>query len=310
MEAVSRKLSSQDWEGNFFLVKNFQEEASRVETDNPVDDDIIITPSKHNHKKELERRRQVMQTPTKSTTSPFQTFNLDDYDNMNPITPIMTLADLSLFDPSPSSAGLSDESDETYGEKAHGAEDEQTVNAAIVIFLKALTAHSPALSSEWTMHRKAFKANFQNSEYEARVDGYLRGTAQKDVRAIIEAKTSVRESNLSGIRIQESAQMVAWLKECPQPSPPYRRVHVSQGGKQIWLIFAEYDQKYLNYLHGNSKDDEPLSLLTMHEVGPYDTDNGAHMSSLAPILLALVLRSEQDRAEETKMSSSGLGSLG
>ncbi|KAJ5178804.1 hypothetical protein N7492_002014 [Penicillium capsulatum] len=51
--------------------------------------------------------------------------------------------------------------------------DEQIVNASLLVFLNALTIHFNDVSSNWTLHRKAFKAKFENAEFEARTDGYL-----------------------------------------------------------------------------------------------------------------------------------------
>ena len=92
------------------------------------------------------------------------------------------------------------------------SEGEGTVNAALVSFLKAITAHFN-LSSDWTMHQKPLKAKFANTQYEARSDGYLKGIDENDVRGLIEAKPFFRGRDLLDIRIQESAQNVAWLME-------------------------------------------------------------------------------------------------
>ncbi|KAL4806211.1 hypothetical protein BDV18DRAFT_139000 [Aspergillus unguis] len=95
------------------------------------------------------------------------------------------------------------------------SEDEQIVNTALVIFLKALTLPF-ALNVDWTMHRKAFKAKFGAAEYEARTDGYLRCTATGEPRAIVEVKATLRSKKESEIRMQESAQMVSWLVSHPE----------------------------------------------------------------------------------------------
>lgn len=65
--------------------------------------------------------------------------------------------------------------------------DEQIVNAALVLFLSALTIHFP-LSSGWTLHRRVFTANFQTASLEPRTDGYLEDRRLGNVRALIEVK--------------------------------------------------------------------------------------------------------------------------
>ncbi|KXG51993.1 uncharacterized protein PGRI_082770 [Penicillium griseofulvum] len=72
--------------------------------------------------------------------------------------------------------------------------DEQIVNTALIVFLDALTIHFD-LSSQWTLHRKAFTATFEQAEFEARTDGYLDSPRGKP-RVLIEVKPVLRSSNL------------------------------------------------------------------------------------------------------------------
>lgn len=88
--------------------------------------------------------------------------------------------------------------------------DEQIVNASLLVFLNALTVHFDDVSSNWTLHRKAFKAKFEGAEYEARTDGYLHDN-RGNTKVLLEVKPGVRNTKLSLIQIQESAQMVAWI---------------------------------------------------------------------------------------------------
>lgn len=66
------------------------------------------------------------------------------------------------------------------------------------------------------------------------------------------------------------------------------------------MTFAKYDQEYLNYLQGRKavdlSSDGPF--LTMHEVGPFSTNNKDDMSQLALIILALVLRADDEQEAE------------
>lgn len=88
--------------------------------------------------------------------------------------------------------------------------DEQIVNTALVVFLNALTIHS-ALSLDWTLHRKSFNAVFENAVFQARTDGYL-GDSYGTPSVLIEVKPVRRSGKLELIQMQESAQMVAWIK--------------------------------------------------------------------------------------------------
>lgn len=97
--------------------------------------------------------------------------------------------------------------------------DEQIVNSALVIFLNALTIPFK-LRNNWTMHRKAFKAIFGDASFEARTDGYL-DDRQGNAQAIIEVKPVTRTKKSTLIQMQESAQMVAWIKsDGEEPNAP------------------------------------------------------------------------------------------
>ncbi|PTU19060.1 hypothetical protein P175DRAFT_0549059 [Aspergillus ochraceoroseus IBT 24754] len=74
-------------------------------------------------------------------------------------------------------------------------------------------------ASDWTLHRKSFKAEFKQASFEARTDGYLEdGGSSERVRALIEVKLMLRRKKQNPIRMQEAAQMVAWLKSDPDPT--------------------------------------------------------------------------------------------
>jgi hypothetical protein len=87
--------------------------------------------------------------------------------------------------------------------------DEQIVNTAPVDFLNALSMHFPH-ASDWTLHRRYFKATFQHASFEARTDGYLEdGGSSQTARALIEVKPMLREKKRNPICMQEAAQMIA-----------------------------------------------------------------------------------------------------
>jgi hypothetical protein len=92
------------------------------------------------------------------------------------------------------------------------ANDEQIVNVALALLLNAVTMHFVP-NTDWTFHRRAFQIGNKKSGkgFEARVDGYLRRLSDDKVMAILEVKPCVRKKQLAGIRMQESAQMAAWI---------------------------------------------------------------------------------------------------
>jgi hypothetical protein len=107
--------------------------------------------------------------------------------------------------------------------------DEQVVNAALVDFLIALTIdHTDLEEMNWAADRHAFVVKNRRSGrlakvYEARVDGVLcRGEYLKDdaeILVIMEVKPFCRSEKLDAIRMQETAQMAAWISQQP-PSKP------------------------------------------------------------------------------------------
>ncbi|KAE8349396.1 hypothetical protein BDV28DRAFT_141318 [Aspergillus coremiiformis] len=176
--------------------------------------------------------------------------------------------------------------------------DEQIVNTALVDFLNALSMHFPQ-ASDWTLHRKSFKAEFQHASFEARTDGYLEdGGSSERVRALIEVKPMIRRKKLNLIRMQEAAQMAAWIKSDPDPTGvlnlPGRRLHVSQDRHQIFITFAEYDATYFQYLDNTLPPSSPRPFLKMHEFGPWNTEVRKDMESVGSILLAIALRAYSD----------------
>ncbi|RAK83883.1 hypothetical protein BO79DRAFT_159818, partial [Aspergillus costaricaensis CBS 115574] len=68
------------------------------------------------------------------------------------------------------------------------------------------------------------------------------------------------------------------------------RLHVSQDRHLIYLIFAEYDDKYIQYLNNSLPPGSPRPFLKMHEFGPWNTLNRSDMENLGGILLAIALR--------------------
>ena len=103
-----------------------------------------------------------------------------------------------------------------YQEDLPAVNDEQIVNAALLLFLTAVTFHFD-VAGDWSMHRERFQLGESGKKiFEARVDGYLRSRLDHQVKAIIEVKPFTRTEDLNGIRMQEGAQMAAWISNYPE----------------------------------------------------------------------------------------------
>lgn len=94
--------------------------------------------------------------------------------------------------------------------QGHPIKDEQTVNVFLLAFLSAITATIVPFHTRWLADRNAMI--FQKRvRYVARTDGYLRGENSESY-SLIEVKPRKRGHNIA-IRVQESAQMAAWISQ-------------------------------------------------------------------------------------------------
>ena len=91
--------------------------------------------------------------------------------------------------------------------------DEQIVNMALVLFLNALTMFHPEVRADWTPHRRQFCLS---QSMKARTDGFLRHWNGDTPLAILEVKASLRSAKEQKIRMQEGAQMAAWIADQPE----------------------------------------------------------------------------------------------
>ena len=97
------------------------------------------------------------------------------------------------------------------------------MNAALVLFLNTITMYFE-VDSDWTLHRKPFKLGVDGGKlFEARFDGYLRSRESDQITAILEVKPAIRAKQPLKIRMQESAQMAAWISNYPGDYESYRK---------------------------------------------------------------------------------------
>ncbi|KAI1130603.1 hypothetical protein F5Y10DRAFT_235195 [Nemania abortiva] len=176
-------------------------------------------------------------------------------------------------------------------------QDEQIVNTALILYLNALTIHFPDLQADWTLHRRAFVSLNKAMEktYEARVDGFLKRRRDKEPLIILEVKPFQRYKKPSGIRMQESAQMAAWISQHPprdlqdmrSNSKKGHRLLISQDRHEIYLTFGQFDAAYLDYIRHRAPGS---SFLVMNEYGPFDIGQEKHMEYLGEIVLGFALQ--------------------
>ena len=90
------------------------------------------------------------------------------------------------------------------------------MNVALVLSLNAVTVHFVP-NADWSFERKAFQIGNKKSGmgFEARVDGFLSRLSDDQVMAILEVKPCVWVRQSTNIRMQESAQMPAWISHFP-----------------------------------------------------------------------------------------------
>ncbi|EMT64115.1 hypothetical protein FOC4_g10010601 [Fusarium odoratissimum] len=174
-------------------------------------------------------------------------------------------------------------------------EDEQIVNTALVLFLNALTLHCDYAQGAWTIYRKTFVVKASATKvYEARVDGLLR--VKHRTCAIVEVKPLIRygsEKTLHKIRMQETAQMAAWIAQDPpvlkKPNTKFRRLLLSQDHGEVYLIIATFDYQYVEYIcalgTGSRGKGGTHSFLEMREYGPFEVKSPEQMEQLGIILL-------------------------
>ncbi|CAG7941687.1 unnamed protein product [Penicillium nalgiovense] len=185
--------------------------------------------------------------------------------------------------------------------------DEQLVNDALLLFLRALTVHLPDMRCEWSSIRSPFMtASFGDHEMTARIDGCLVGIEDSGIFAIAEVKPRVRNRvKWPELLWQETAEMVSWIlhdDEEAWETPDHQRLLVSQDNHKIWLTLATYDARYVQYLKDERPPTQssrstlrsgsqrplsqgPLHFLRMQEYGPWNIGKASDIRHLARIFV-------------------------
>jgi hypothetical protein len=209
--------------GTFSLVREGQCEVERIAHSEDPSESLKFSPVAHRTRSRtaLENRAQEPSTPTPKPARPA------------PVTPKNFMKSVDLpeagssdtpFPPESSTAKKSDILSPWSPVSPEAAvyltatPDEQIVNMALILFLKAATVHFVG-NSEWSIQRKAFIIGDKGDKgFEARVDGVLFRNTDDAIMAILEVKPFVRGKKEAAIQRQEAAQMAAWISNSLEAS--------------------------------------------------------------------------------------------
>ncbi|KAH9890297.1 hypothetical protein F4778DRAFT_753258 [Xylariomycetidae sp. FL2044] len=282
--------------GPFSLVRYYQLQVEGLHSSDESSTKVTTSPVASRTRQRQAKRMEVLQTPTRPRPgSPPDVFDMTnlaehldrDTDSISSTSSTGLPEKLTPFSPLGPEASAS----------LKAVSDEQIVNTALILYLNAITLHCDDVRGDWTLHRKAFVVKSLDGEkvYEARVDGYL-GLGDR-VGAIVEVKPFLRGTKYVPIRMQETAQMAAWICNDPPDTKKMRaenindkRLLISQDRNEIYLTFAVYDADYVDYIRGRQYDKR--SFLVMNEFGPFHTEVQSHMHVLAKIMLAFSLEKQ------------------
>ena len=185
--------------------------------------------------------------------------------------------------------------------------DEQTVNVFLIAFLSSITATSVPFHTRWVAERNGLFYQLDDSEYNARTDGHLRDK-NGNSRCIIEVKPRKRNSDVK-IRVQESAQMAAWISQSgvkshdPMKDCRYSPLtlkcerlelilpslfHLAQDKDQIYLSFPEFTESWGDHSKG-TESLKKQDFLIMHEYGPFSLTSAEDISEVAMFLNSYTL---------------------
>ncbi|KKZ63207.1 hypothetical protein EMCG_02412 [[Emmonsia] crescens] len=90
--------------------------------------------------------------------------------------------------------------------------------------------------------------------------------------------------------------MAAWISAEPDvknESDTYRRVMICQDHDEIYIIFATYGWKYVEYIRDEIDPDDGRSFLTMHEFGPFHPSYKGNIERLGSVIVALTQQLEK-----------------
>ncbi|OJI86046.1 hypothetical protein ASPTUDRAFT_116205 [Aspergillus tubingensis CBS 134.48] len=192
----------------------------------------------------------------------------------------------------------SEDDDPTYVEdddKLPDADDETSVNTALILLLKEISHLIPNIKSDWTFDHLSFSPQFKKGSYTAITDGGLRSKTNQAIMYIIEAKRRVSSQRYEEIVMQEAAELVGWIQHGDSPRPELKgHLALLSGDRhQIFVTFASCSPDYQAYLNpeiGHATSDTHMKMQTY---GPYNTLVNRHMEDFAVVVVSLMLLAEK-----------------
>ncbi|KAE8422974.1 hypothetical protein BDV36DRAFT_290787 [Aspergillus pseudocaelatus] len=181
--------------------------------------------------------------------------------------------------------------DDSGNEASPIAEDENIVNAALLSFLRRVTALTREQQSRWTYKRVLFQFSFGKCSYRAYTDGALRSIRDRIYNALVEVKKGYRFKDLEKIQVQETAELVGWMISGNHLEVHFNgyKLMVSQSGMEIFLTFGKMDDRYRDYLVNKDSAANCGSFMRMQTYGPWNVLLAPHMKQLGVIVTCIML---------------------
>ncbi|GAA86598.1 hypothetical protein ASPFODRAFT_137603 [Aspergillus luchuensis CBS 106.47] len=177
------------------------------------------------------------------------------------------------------------------------ASDEAIVNAALLLFLQAVTGLSGNHDVKWTIERVSFKLDFTNARFTTITDGAMVTKNSGKTRGLCEVKRKQlghTDQSAATVSKQETAELVGLIKN--NGSTVFLNGHhhlTSQYANEIYLLFAKAQVSYHEYLKKGAIGNDDF--LVIQRCGPWRVNDPACMEQLAVIILAIVLLADKAR---------------
>ncbi|KAJ9217770.1 hypothetical protein DTO166G4_574 [Paecilomyces variotii] len=132
---------------------------------------------------------------------------------------------------------------------------ESAVNMSLISFLQALAMVAGLPANQWNGDRIPLQADFGGpaGSFIAVTDGQLQSVTDKRILALVECKRWERHRYSPQVELQETAQMVSWIKEFSDPVRRPWQALVSQDGKETYVSIFEYDWAWESYINGSPR---------------------------------------------------------
>ncbi|KAL4797718.1 hypothetical protein BDV19DRAFT_387146 [Aspergillus venezuelensis] len=174
--------------------------------------------------------------------------------------------------------------------------DESLVNTVYIGLASTLSIKVKGVKCHWSQTRKGFKVKTSDGTkvYEARTDGHLFHPSNHHNSCVIVEVKPIARGNCPRVRMQETAQMAAWIHCEPDildgtPNQRFQRLLISQNWDAIYFIIAEYNADYVDFMTNEKRTEECKSCLKLNEFGPFYINKREDVERLAAIILAVTL---------------------